>query len=114
MPLLLERIWSGMAEKILKPTRMQNEAYIPFSSRQVGAGMMKNYPENHSGMICTKRTQDLERGFDDEYCKDCWIDSGLSDWYADREECYEENVITEAEFGAMVKQRKERHVLSYC
>lgn len=52
------------------------------------------------GLICLRRTQDL-KSFDDEYCVACW--QFITEWpvqksYLDREECFEENVVTEEEF----------------
>lgn len=60
----------------------------------------------HSGLICIHRTQDLQDGFQDGYCIRCWEeDDELRRCYLDREECFEEHVVTEAEFNKMLKRR---------
>ena len=61
---------------------------------------------NHSGLICIHRTQDLQDGFDDPFCVRCWEeDEELQRCYLDREECFEEHAVTEAEFDRMPKRR---------
>ncbi len=63
------------------------------------------------GRMCLYRTQPLE-GIDDPYCVECWetytesvgypngnFDCKLSQWYADRQECFDENVLTEEEYA---------------
>lgn len=67
-------------------------------------------------MICLRRMHDVD-GVDDPYCVRCGNGESLyrqADWlftspyYADREECYEENVVSEKEFDAIEKCRLQR------
>ena len=74
------------------------------------------------GRICTYRMHWLE-GPNDPLCTHCWenytesveypngdFDCKLSEWYADRDECFEENVLTEKEF-AYLQQRRPREIV---
>lgn len=56
--------------------------------------------------ICLKRTQDLQ-GNNDKFCKECWIDDpDLARYYArGRQECMQENCVTEEEFDELEKRR---------
>lgn len=71
-----------------------------------------------SKMICLRRIQDLD-GVDDLHCVKCWQEKKypygeggggyyLRYYYADRDECYEENVVSEEEFDVIEKRRCER------
>lgn len=58
-------------------------------------------------VICLQRTQDL-KNFDDKYCVECWEALELQKWvngeepsYLDREDCFEENCVTEEEFDVL-------------
>lgn len=60
---------------------------------------------NSSGMICRYRTQDLQDGFGDDYCKDCWEYSlahlqngGPAHSHTRRADCYSENAVHGSNF----------------
>ena len=60
-----------------------------------------------SGLVCIHRTQDLQDGFQDEYCIRCWEeDEELRRCYLDREECFEEHAVTAEEFERMPGRRR--------
>ena len=53
-----------------------------------------------SGMICRRRTQDLQDGFGDVYCKACWDETeypGRS--FLFRSGCYSENAVHHSVFS---------------
>lgn len=56
-----------------------------------------------------KRTRDLV-SFHDEFCVECWEEyEGLQYSYLDREECFEENTVTEEEFDGLSITRSSRN-----
>lgn len=73
------------------------------------------------GMMCLKRMQDID-GVDDGFCVECWccespvldtttgtrVLTSLADYYADRDECFEENVVSEEEFDGIEATRRAR------
>lgn len=75
------------------------------------------------GRICLYRMHWLE-GPDDPLCLHCWdsytesveypngdFDCKLSQWYADRDECFDENVLTEKEYAYIQRRRPRKKVV---
>ena len=50
--------------------------------------------------ICLRRTQDLA-SFNDPFCVQCYDEDDLQRSHLDREECFEENAVTEEEFDGL-------------
>ena len=63
----------------------------------------------HKPLICLKMMQDLE-GCNDRFCINCWWDDLFSPHfsklrYLSRQECVEENCVTEEEFDEIEQKR---------